>query len=109
MNSHPNDLIVAFTDKPEVESKKVIVDQGDSINLTCTYKSNCNTKAWWTKDELNELFPVYTKRLGKTKKSIIYILEDIQKYFADKHFCFPSKDDKNYAIVELDVKGTRIY
>ena len=75
---------------PQVKSRNVIIDQGDSINLTCTFQSNCKLEAMWTKniENANGLRPVKEKILENNTKSLMYILIDAEKHFGGRYSCF---------------------
>ncbi|XP_028408249.1 platelet-derived growth factor receptor alpha-like [Dendronephthya gigantea] len=82
-------LSIIIKTMPHVKSRNVIIDQGDSINLTCTYRSNCKLEAMWTKsiDNPNSLRPTEEKILANNTKSLMYILIDAEKYFAGRYSC----------------------
>ena len=92
--------------RPNIDSQKVIADQGDSVNLTCTYTytSNCKLRVSWSKDNVNELHPVYEKKIGNDTRSLTYVLQDAAKHFTSYSYsCF--LEGFAFAVVELDVKG----
>jgi hypothetical protein len=92
---------------PRVQSQTAIVDEGDSINLTCTYQSNCKGVAIWTrhKSGLSKLITDEEKRLGNNTISLTYILKIAEKHFARKpYFCF-LRLSRKYIRVKLEVKG----
>ena len=96
-------------EKPYTESQKIIADEGDSINLTCTYKSNCELYVWWSKDKSNELDPVHHKKLGNYTRSFTYILKNVAKHFGRfSYSCLQSdRGESNYVTVKLNVKGKK--
>ena len=61
----------------------------------------------WSKDNVNELHPVYQKKLGNDTRSLTYVLQDAAKHFTSYSYsCFLDQGfDFDYAVLELDVKG----
>ena len=90
--------------KPHVQSTKVIVDQGDTLSLTCTYQSNCNEiYAVWTKDKTNRLRFVKLKKLENNTKSLTYTLKKARKQNSKlPYYCLMEFGE--FVTVHLDVK-----
>ena len=95
-----------FTDKPHVQSTKVILDQGDSINLTCTYQSNCDDiHTVWTKDKVNLLRYDKEKKSENNTKSLTYTIKYARKSIPYYPYHCVMLELQEFVTVDVDVKG----
>lgn len=86
--------------------RKVIVDENDTVNLTCSFQTNCNIpEAMWSKDRgENPVTDSTIKRSGNVTFMTLTV-ERAEKHFSHLPYsCFINKESS--IDVKLEVRGT---